>query len=152
VSAPAFRVRAPRTPDEFEACLELRWALLRAPWQQPRGSERDAFDDTAAHRLAEDADGRLIGIGRLHAIDDDWGQIRYMAVLPEWQGRGVGRALLDSLEQAARELGMTRIRLDAREGAVGFYARNGYRDAGPGPLLFGSIRHRVMEKALDGEA
>ncbi|WP_297529255.1 GNAT family N-acetyltransferase [Thiohalobacter sp.] len=151
MNAPAFRVRAPRSPDELEACLALRWRLLRAPWQQPRGSERDVFDDTAVHRLAEAADGRLIGTGRLHAVDEACGQIRYMAVLPEWQGRGVGSALLASLEAAARDIGCIRIRLNAREGAVGFYARRGYVDAGPGPLLFDSIRHRVMEKVVRRE-
>ncbi len=148
MNATAFRVRAPRDRDELEACLALRWRLLRAPWQQPRGSERDAFDDDAVHRLAEDGEGRLIGIARLHALEAHCGQIRYMAVLPAWQGRGVGSALLYSLEQAACRLGMTRIRLHAREGAVGFYARHGYIDTGPGPLLFGSIRHRLMEKVL----
>jgi len=147
--AEAFRILVPRTPAEYRACLRLRWELLRAPWAQPPGSEQDAHETRAWHRLAVSDQGKAIGCGRLHSEDGETGRIRYMAVLPEWRGQGVGRALLESLEQAARAAGMRRIRLDARATVIGFYLRHGYRDQGEGPLLFGRIAHRRMEKLLD---
>ena len=141
-------VRAPRDAAEYEAGLELRWRILRAPWGRPRGSERDALDADAVHRIVVE-DGRVLASGRLHRLDGDSGQIRYMAVDASQRGRGLGRLLLESLEQAARGAGMTRIVLHAREGSLPFYEKAGYRVVAPSHTLFGEIRHWQMEKPLN---
>lgn len=78
------------------------------------------------------------------------GQVRYMAVEETWRGRGVGSAILGALEEEAGRWGLEQLILQAREAVVGFYARHGYRDVGEGPVLFGEIRHRTMEKDLGG--
>ena len=52
------------------------------------------------------------------------------AVEPAWQGRGLGSALVDQVEQRARAKGVTELALDTAEGAdnlIAFYARRGYR-------------------------
>ena len=56
-----------------------------------------------------------------------------MAVAPEWQRRGVGRACLVEAARLAREWPADALRLDAFDaaaGAGGFYARCGFREAG----------------------
>jgi len=56
-----------------------------------------------------------------------------MAVRPDYQGCGVGRALLVEAERASRELGADGIRLDAYDaeaGAGDFYAACGFEFAG----------------------
>lgn len=145
----AFRLSTPRSDAEFARYFELRWQLLRALWDQPRGSERDEFEAQAFHLQARDRAGTLIGVGRLHHRDERQGQIRYMAVVEAWRGRGVGRALLGRLEQQARDWGLAEIRLHAREPVVGFYAHQGYRVIGPSHTLFGVIAHTLMHKPLD---
>jgi len=137
----------PGTPEELEAYYDLRWRLLRAPWGQPRGSERDALEAEALHVTARE-DGRLVGIGRLHRIDAATAQIRYMATLDAHRGRGVGTAVIARLEQLAREQGAHRIVLNARQSAVPFYAKLGYSVTGEAPTLFGAIEHVRMEKSL----
>jgi len=122
--------------------------VLRAPWGQPPGSERDGEDEAAVHLMLADADGEALAVGRLHRLDGHTGQIRYMAVAPAWRGQGLGRRLLAALEARALALGLRRIVLDAREAAAGFYLRHGYRPLGPGHVLFGTIRHVRMEKRL----
>jgi GNAT superfamily N-acetyltransferase len=70
--------------------------------------------------------------------------LKEMAVEPEWQRRGVGRALLARADRFARELRAGAIRLDAWDapaGAGGFYARCGYAARGGkvyrgNPLLY----------------
>ena len=126
--------------------------MLRAPWGQPPGSERDELEASAWHRLAALADGSVIACGRLHRdpAAPDTGVLRYMAVDPAWRGRGVGSALLAALEAAARQAGLSRLRLAAREAAVPFYRRHGYRPLGPGHTLFGEVRHVRMQKSLTG--
>ena len=56
-----------------------------------------------------------------------------MAVHPERQGKGVGRAIMQEAEKAAREWPSEAIRLDAwnaEAGAGGFYAKCGFRERG----------------------
>ncbi|HSH28691.1 MAG TPA: GNAT family N-acetyltransferase [Thiohalobacter sp.] len=145
---PAFRLVCPRSREELKRCFELRWQLLRAPWDQPRGSEQDAFEAQAFHLQAEERTGQLIGVARLHRSDQHQGRIRYMAVVEAWRGRGVGTAMLQALERQARDWGLREIRLHAREGAVSFYAHHGYTLVAPSHTLFDSIRHSLMRKPL----
>ena len=90
----------------------------------------------------------LVGGGRLQLIEDKLGQVRYMAVEPNSRNQGIGQSILLCLEKLAREIGMMKIFLDAREQAVGFYKNNGYSVTDSSYLLFGEIQHSRMEKQL----
>ena len=75
-------------------------------------------------------------------------QIRQMAVRAEFQRRGLGRRLMNSVEALLQdEGGVDRIFLNARVSAAGFYARLGYQPAGEIFPEVG-IPHQRMEKAL----
>lgn len=56
--------------------------------------------------------------------------MQQVAVRAGWQGRGVGRALVEHAETRARELGFGVMVLHARESAVGFYETLGYQKQG----------------------
>jgi GNAT superfamily N-acetyltransferase len=86
----------------------------------------------------------------LQSAEQARGQVRFMAVAPAWQGHGIGRELLQYLEEAGRRLGYIEIKLHAREAAVPFYTRQGYVLEAPSHTLFGSIPHFLMTKQLDG--
>jgi GNAT superfamily N-acetyltransferase len=58
-------------------------------------------------------DGRPVAIGGVRRLEDGIGEIKRMYVVPAARSRGAGRALLAALEDAARELGYERLRLDA---------------------------------------
>src|SRR5437868_8913026 len=75
--------RSPASPAEWDAYFDLRWRLLRHPWGQPRGSERDSLEDSAIHLLATDDTGRALACGRLHLNSPTEAQVRYMAVRSE---------------------------------------------------------------------
>lgn len=145
-------VRSPNTDIEFEAYYELRWRVLRKPWGEARGTEYDEHDEKAIHIAAFNDSKNLVGVGRLQLVEKKLGQVRYMAVEPDFRKQGVGQLILLQLEKQAREQGMTAIVLDAREHAVGFYIRNGYKITGSSYLLFGEIPHSKMEKQIEGSA
>lgn len=143
-----FTLAEPLSTNELEEYFELRWRILRAPWNQPRGSERDEFDGSGHHVCARDSAGKLIGVGRVHQKSPSEARIRYMATKESCRGRGVGRAIADRLEWIAAKRGASKITMNARTPAVPFYERLGYRIVGEGPTLFGEIAHKRMEKHL----
>jgi ribosomal protein S18 acetylase RimI-like enzyme len=126
--------------------FEFRWRELREPWQQPRGSERDEFENSARHVAARTPDGVIVGVGRLHWNADGTAQIRYVAASRVHQRQGIGAAIMRRLEQIAAESGADGIVLNARQIAVPFYASLGYEVIGEGPTIFGEIEHKRMRK------
>ena len=102
-----FSVRPARTGDVrgIQALLE--------PWVQRRvllGKDLVVlFESVQQFTVAEDAEGNLIGCGALHVMWDDLGEIRTLIVADEWLHHGVGRAIVDRLEENARALGLRRL-------------------------------------------
>ena len=142
-----FTIKQPRTTKEFEQYYHVRWRLLRAPWGEPEGSEIDDIEDNCFHILVMDAD-KAVGVGRLQYNSVDEAQIRYMAVAREYERKGIGRMIVGALEQEAKDKDVQTIVLDAREPAVGFYQKLGYRIEAESYLLFGEIQHYRMKKSM----
>ena len=143
-----YTVKSPETTQDWQGYYQLRWQVLREPWQQPPGSERDELEDQAFHIMVVDDDRRILGTGRLHRLSETQAQIRYMAVHRQQQGKGIGRQLLRRLEEEAASWGCREIVLNARVVSVDFYLHQGYQIIGEAPLLFGSIAHKRMRKLL----
>ncbi|MDH5393873.1 MAG: GNAT family N-acetyltransferase [Gammaproteobacteria bacterium] len=140
-------IRSPERPQEWRDYFELRWKILRQPWQQPRGSEKDELEDSSIHRIAL-YKNRLVAVARMHFTDEAKAQIRYMAVDADFRHRGIGVKLLASLELAAKQNNIGHIELNAREGAVKFYQSRHYIVIKPADTLFNQIKHFKMEKKL----
>ena len=141
-------LRPPSRPDEWDRYFDLRWRVLRAPWNQPRGSERDNLEENSRHIALWNSAGSPVAVGRVHLKSSVEAQVRYMAVEPGAEGSGLGGRILAGLEDAARKLGAARVVLNARERALPFYERHGYATTGPAETMFGEIRHICMSKAL----
>ena len=145
---------APRTPAEWAAYYQLRYTVLRQPWQQPAGSERTPADDApgTVHALllatTDSAAPTALAVGMLQRLDARQGQVRFMAVTPAAAGQGLGSQVLQYLEAQARTAGLAEIVLHARETATSFYERHGYAVIEPSHTLFGVLPHFLMRKAL----
>ncbi len=137
----------PQTKKQFEEYYTLRWRLLRKPWNQQRGSEKDERENESIH-IAAVIGGKFIGVGRVHFNSKEEAQIRYMAVLDNYRGKGVGSQILGALEARARTKGAKYILLNSREAATGFYEKHGYKIIGSAHMLFGIIPHWKMKKEL----
>lgn len=140
-------IKSPQTQQEFLDYYDLRWRILRAPWNQPKGSEQDELEGEAIHIIAVEND-KIVGCGRAHFNSEDEAQIRYMAVENQWQGKGVGKLILDELEKGVKQKGAKKIILHARENVIKFYEKNGYKIIKPSHTLFGEIKHFLMSKDL----
>jgi N-acetylglutamate synthase-like GNAT family acetyltransferase len=122
--------------------------MLRHPWGQPRGSERDSLEETAIHLLITDNAGSALACGRLHLNSPTEAQVRYMAVDDSVQGQGYGSAILTALEAEAQRFGASRIILNARDNAIKFYEKHGYTVVEEADTLFGAVRHVRMQKSM----
>jgi GNAT superfamily N-acetyltransferase len=140
--------RSPETEEEFKNYYHLRWKILREPWNQPKGTEKDEFEREAFH-LMVCRDSEIIGVGRLHFNSDIEAQIRYMAVKENYRGQGIGSLIIKELEKKAKVLGAKYIILNSRANVIRFYEKNFYQAIKKAPTLFGTIEHWRMKKDLD---
>ena len=75
-------------------------------------------------------DGEPVACGGIARYDGATAEIRRMYVVPEARGRGLSRRLLTALEDEARALGCSLVRLETgklQTEAVGLYASAGFR-------------------------
>jgi len=77
--------------------------------------------------------GEVVGTGTAWFNDDfqgcRWGRIHWMAIIPEFQGRGLAKPLMTSICRRMRELGHDRACLStstARHAAIGLYLKYGF--------------------------
>jgi N-acetylglutamate synthase-like GNAT family acetyltransferase len=143
----SLKVTSPQTEKDWQDYYDLRWRILRAPWNQPKGSERVDDDSSSFHAMIRMHE-KVIACGRIHFLTHQTAQVRFMAVDKEFQRMGLGAMVLAFLEAHARKSNMQKIILQAREEAIPFYTRNGYSVVRKTELLFGSIQHYLMEKQL----
>jgi len=143
------KIIEPKSLEEFKKYYNLRYEILRKPWGQPMGSERDDGEDMSSHRMIiDEKTGNALAVGRLQYNSEDEAQIRYMAVADEFQGQGLGSQIISVLEDVAKEKDIKRVILQARKNALQFYENNGYKIVKKTHLLFSEIQHWLMIKEL----
>ena len=121
------------------------WASLQAPASAlrtavfieeqgiPEADEWDDADAGAVHAVVSNPLGQPVATGRLlREGDADSGVARIgrVAVMQPLRGSGVGRQVIEALEQLARERGDREAVLSAQCSAEGFYRRLGYTPYG----------------------
>jgi predicted GNAT family N-acyltransferase len=152
----AYAVRVAEEAADREACFAVRKEVFVGEQGVPEDIEYDVYDAGALHVLAVREDGLPLGTGRLlygeaaaAKTDGDLsvGSLGRLAVTREARGLGVGAALVQAIEDAARARGLTAVDLHAQTHALGFYERLGYVAYGT-ELPDAGIPHRAMRKAL----
>ena len=143
-----FSVRRARTGD-IPGILEVIDPLVQG--RILLGKERvTLYEAVQQFRVAESADGQLIGCGALHVMWEDLGEVRTLAAADGWRGRGVGHALLEQLESDARELGLRRLFCLTFE--IGFFADHGYAEIEEGVVVSADIYTELLRSPDDGVA
>ena len=97
--------------------------------------------------------GTAVGCGAIRDDPAGYGEVKRMFVRPGLRKKGVGRAILRHIEQAARDSKLSYLRLETgtlQVEALGLYRSEGYREIPP----FGDYRPDplsvFMEKRIDG--
>jgi len=143
-------IKTPKTREEFKAYYALRYKVLREPWGHPKGTEKDDYEPISDHFMAVDElTSDVMGVVKLEERSPGVGQISHLAVNPAHQHIGIGKSLVEVVENCAREHGFKVIGAMARITATSYFEKHGYHIAGiPAPHL--GITHVVwMEKELE---
>lgn len=133
---------------------ELRRSVLRPHLGRGDALPGDDLPD-AVHLGARDDDGTVIGTCFVHPEPCLWRpdlpgawRLMQMATAPERRGQGVGAAVLNAAVDYARGQGAPALWCNARQTAVPFYARHGFRGHGEVFLDPQAIPHLRMAREL----
>lgn len=140
------KVKLATTEKEINEIIELRYKVLRQPWQQSKETATDNLEHSSLNAYINDESGRIVACGRLQKNTTETGQIRFMAVDNLHQSKGLGKIIVSFLEEEGKKTGLKKIELQARENAVDFYKKVGYSIKEKTFLLWGIIQHFLMEK------
>lgn len=132
---------------EYRRAVQLRHEVLREPLGLTFSEEQLAGEVGDIHIAAFDG-AELVGCAILTQYTYRKIKMRQVAILPQRQGQGIGRRLIDFSEQAARGHGFSEIMLHARESAVSFYEKLGYQIMGD-MFIEVTLPHRAMIKAIE---
>jgi GNAT superfamily N-acetyltransferase len=111
------------------AAMEREMLDLYAVEEMPTPASFDDLEPPSGGAfLVGREDGRPVAGGGLKRLGRGVAEIKRMYVMPDARGRGHARRLLAAIEDAARELGYVRVRLDT--GASQPHARALYESAG----------------------
>ncbi len=131
---------------EYPEVYDLREEVLRKPLGLSLKNE-DLSRDHTDTIMACKSGGKVIACLMLHHKDAGTMQLRQMAVAPEWQGKGVGRMLVQAAEAHTASAGYRKMILHARKTAMGFYGSMDYKVTGDEFSEVG-IAHYIMEKEM----
>jgi len=131
---------------EYRQMVKLREDILRHPLGLtflPEELEQEKNNLL----MAAFEDDQMLGCCMLVEEKPQTVRLRQMAVSNDLQGKGVGKALMNFAENLARDRGYKKITMHARDNAIGFYEKLGYKKSGA-EFKEVTIPHYVMEKSL----
>ena len=146
---------ADATSPEATWCLEEYFAELRDRFEEGFDVAKSVSSDPGDFMRPRGAflivsqEGRPVGCGGVTLTSPTVGYIKRMWVDSSCRGQGLGRRLLEALEDTARNLGCTMAQLETNKaltGAIQLYRTSGYREVPP----FNDERyaHHWFEKPL----
>jgi ribosomal protein S18 acetylase RimI-like enzyme len=141
------------------ACLRAAFEPYRKSYTPEGFADTVLTQETIQQRLssmcvliAVTESGDAAGTIACSLIGPNEGHLRGMAVLPEWQGRGVAEGLLRAAETELAARNCKRVTLDTTEPlrrAMRFYESHGYRRFGEVTDFFGMPLHEYVKDLRD---
>jgi N-acetylglutamate synthase-like GNAT family acetyltransferase len=131
---------------QYNQMVQLRNLILR----QPLGlgfSEDELSREKNDILIGAFDDDEMLGCCVLTPIDNSTIRLRQMAVHGSLQGKGIGASIMSFAENLARDKGFNRIIMHARDTAMGFYEKLGFKITSD-EFRELNLPHHIMEKSL----
>jgi ribosomal-protein-alanine N-acetyltransferase len=126
----AVAIRAAR-PSDYEAVTATDIAAFEPPWQMSAAVLHDAILRADLISVAE-AEGQIVGY-QLTTPSQFGAHLARLAVLPDWQGHGIGGGLVRHLVEFANQRGYRELTVntqDTNAASLAVYRRLGFRLTG----------------------
>ncbi len=114
----------------YDVSIQLRTKVLREPLGLSFTTEDLSKEWNQKHLVGVNENGDLVAVLVLKQVDNKVVKMRQVAVDPSLQGKGIGKMLVEHSEGLARQMGFEKMELSAREVAVDFYLKLGYKKVG----------------------
>jgi N-acetylglutamate synthase-like GNAT family acetyltransferase len=142
-------IKNPITKEDFKNYYGLRYRVLREPFGQPKGTEKDDYEPISQHFMAiDDQDGKIVGVVKLFEKEPGVCQFSHLAVLETCQQQGIGHLLMDVVEKTARKQGYKVLGAMSRLTSTKFFEKFGFQIKGLPMHYFGTTQLVWMEKNL----
>ena len=141
-----YTVRIVEWTEKSEALTRIRAAVFVEEQRVPAEIIMDELDVSGIHAAAFDANGNVIGTGRL-IIDMPVPRIGRMVVAKSCRGTGIGAKLLEVLCDAAKSYGFDNVKLHSQTHASPFYFKHGFLSHGS-EFFEAGIPHQEMRKHI----
>jgi predicted GNAT family N-acyltransferase len=90
-----------------------------------------------------------VGTGRIRILDG-LGKLERICVLKAYRKFGLGKVIINALEEIAKEMGLSQVKLHGQTQAEGFYQKLGYRTSSD-VFMEDGIPHVLMLKKLSAK-
>jgi len=143
------KIISPKTREDFKAYYDLRYKVLRESWGMQRGTEKDDFEPISDHYMAvDDRTGEIVGVVKLFEKEPGLGWFSHLAVKDSHQRHGIGKLLINFVEDKAKERGYKALGCLSRLNTTAFFEKEGYKVVGLPVHYLGTAQVVWMEKTL----
>lgn len=131
---------------QYDQMVQLRNQILRFPLGL-HITEEEKENEKEDILIAAYDDDEMLGCCVLTRLDPSTIRLRQMAVQGNLQGKGIGASIMSFAESLARDKGFKRMIMHARDTALGFYEKFGFKVIGD---QFSELElpHHIMEKSI----
>lgn len=134
--------------NDLSAAFHIRKKVFVEEQGVPLEDEFDEFDtlDGQCRHILAYYDEKPVGTGRIRVVDN-LGKLERICILEPYRKFGLGKVIIQTLEEIAEELGVSQVKLHGQTQAKGFYQKLGYR-ASSNIFMEDGIPHILMVKQL----
>ncbi|WP_019006142.1 GNAT family N-acetyltransferase [Cohnella laeviribosi] len=135
---------------QLNDCLRIRKTVFVEEQGVPEDLELDEYDtvDGSCRHWLVLSEGKAVAAGRWREYEPGTAKFQRIAVLLPFRGLGVGRKLIEAMEEDAKASGYGKAVLDSQCAAERFYRKLGYVTVSAEPFYDANILHVRMEKSL----
>lgn len=134
--------------EELQQAFKIREEVFVKEQGVPLEDEFDEYDQlngNCEHILVYH-EGEAVGTGRVRVVEGV-GKLERICILKSYRKLGIGKVIIQGLENIAKEKGLEKVKLHGQTHAEGFYQKLGYETASD-EFMEDGIPHYLMVKEL----
>lgn len=133
---------------DLQRVMNIRKEVFVLEQGVPLEAEFDEFDvlDGLCEHVLVYHEQLPVGTGRVRQVDET-GKLERICILSPYRKYGLGKVIIQALEEVAREQGLSQVKLHGQTQAEGFYQKLGYQTVSD-VFMEDGIPHVLMTKTL----